>query len=108
MKKTSEGRTRVSPGGRGWRASILWPGQSERLARVCLWVLSPSRQERRRRMAGGDVRLRTRSMYMGATYSTIPFMSIANSILHGRIYANKHNTPSHKPRHVRDLPQRGA
>ena len=41
-------------------------GQSERLARVRLRVLLPSRQPSRRRIAGGELRLGTVSMYMGA------------------------------------------
>src|SRR5437660_5549731 len=43
----------------------LW-GESERLATVRLRVFWPSRQASRRRTAGGELRLGTASMYMGA------------------------------------------
>src|SRR5436853_7169144 len=45
---------------------ILSGGQSERLATVRLRVFWPSRQASRRRTAGGELRLGTTSMYMGA------------------------------------------
>src|SRR5205807_2556049 len=48
------------------KVSILSGGQSERLATVRLRVFWPSRQASRRRTAGGELRLGTTSMYMGA------------------------------------------
>jgi hypothetical protein len=45
-------------------ASILWSGQSLRLARVRFLTLPASRYGLRNKTAGGELRLGTRSMYM--------------------------------------------
>ena len=47
------------------RASTFAFGHLERLARVRFLTLPPSRQPSRSRMAGGELRLGTVSMYMG-------------------------------------------
>jgi hypothetical protein len=47
---------------------LIWEAdQSERFARVRLRILLPTREDSRRRMAGGELRLGTVSMYMGYT-----------------------------------------
>ena len=43
-------------------------GQAERLARVRLTTRPPRREDSRRRMAGGELRLGTASTYMGIHY----------------------------------------
>ena len=48
-------------------AATLAGGQEERLARVRLRTLGPSRQPSRRRTAGGELRLGTTSTYMGTS-----------------------------------------
>ena len=53
--------------------------------KVRLRVLEPSRQPSRRRMAGGELRLRTVSMYMGALYDNTQPNTNANTYLHGNI-----------------------
>src|SRR5438552_18452028 len=60
------GETRGSSRSTRRKVSILSGGQSERLATVRLRVFWPSRQASRRRTAGGELRLGTTSMYMGA------------------------------------------
>src|SRR5437016_1928271 len=60
------GETRGSSRSTRRKVSILSGGQSERLATVRLRVFWPSRQASRRRTAGGELRLGTASMYMGA------------------------------------------
>src|SRR5260370_12572383 len=60
------GETRGSSSSTRRKVSILSGGQSERLATVRLRVFWPSRQASRRRTAGGELRLGTTSMYMGA------------------------------------------
>src|SRR6266403_231086 len=60
------GETRGSSRSTRRKVSILSGGQSERLATVRLRVFWPSRQAARRRTAGGELRLGTTSMYMGA------------------------------------------
>src|SRR5579864_8420272 len=65
------------------KISIFSPGQSERLARVRLWVLLPSRQASRRRMAGGELRLGTTSMYMAHYIINRPIGKGKYSCLHG-------------------------
>src|SRR5438034_143766 len=60
------GETRGSSRSTRRKVSILSGGQSERVATVRLRVCWPSRQASRRRTAGGELRLGTTSMYMGA------------------------------------------
>src|SRR5438309_7694961 len=60
------GETRGSSRSTRRKVSILSGGQSERLATMRLRVFWPSRQASRRRTAGGELRLGTASMYMGA------------------------------------------
>src|SRR5437660_7572077 len=60
------GETRGSSRSTRRKGSILPGAQSERLATVRLRVFWPSRQASRRRTAGGELRLGTTSMYMGA------------------------------------------
>src|SRR5437016_4755672 len=60
------GETRGSSRSTRRKVSILSGGQSERLATERLRVFWPSRQASRRRTAGGELRLGTTSMYMGA------------------------------------------
>jgi hypothetical protein len=66
MVRCSEAGTMVSPRRIRRTASTASVGRLERLARVRLQVLLPSRQDSRRRMAGGELRLRTVSIYMAA------------------------------------------
>src|SRR6267142_5319389 len=70
MWKASEGATRDSPLRTRRRESIWAAGQEERLARVRLTTLAPWRRLWRRRMAGGELRLGTDSIYMGKAYYT--------------------------------------
>ena len=64
MAKASSGATRVWFLSTRRRASILAGGHLERLAMVRFLTFPPSRQPSRRRMAGGELRLGTVSMYM--------------------------------------------
>src|SRR6266700_2176957 len=68
MWKASEGATRDSPLRTRRRESIWAAGHEERLARVVLTILAPWRRLWRRRMAGGELRLGTDSIYMGTVY----------------------------------------
>ena len=67
MAKAWSGLTRGSFLSSLRRASTLAGGQAERLARVRLRTLGPSRQPSRRRTAGGELRLGTTSTYMGTS-----------------------------------------
>ena len=65
MSKASSRPTRGSFLSTRRRASTLAFGHLERLAKVRFLTLPPSRQPSRRRMAGGELRLGTISIYMG-------------------------------------------
>src|SRR5207249_1213152 len=74
------GETRGSSRSTRRKVSILSGGQSERLATVRLRVFWPSRQASRRRTAGGELRLGTTSMYMGALDHNNYILSSINMI----------------------------
>ena len=75
VRKRSFGETSGSSRRSRRRVSTLCLGQSERLASVRLRVFLPSRHPSRSRMAGGESRLGTISIYMGAIIHTDTFMS---------------------------------
>ena len=67
MVKTSSARgTATPPRSSTFKPSTTSGARHERLASVRLRTLPCSRQDSRRRIAGGDVRLGTASMYMGS------------------------------------------
>src|SRR5712691_5044341 len=66
VSNKAAGETSISSRNRRRNRSILCGGHSDRLARVRLRVFLPSRQPSRRRIAGGELRLGTDSIYMGA------------------------------------------
>ena len=66
-----------------WRsASTFSAGQSLRLASVCLRTRFPSRQPRRSRIAGRELRLGTVSMYMGTTVDDLSHVVNMKSIIY--------------------------
>src|SRR5438445_236325 len=75
VRKRSFGETSGSSRRSRRRVSILCLGQSERLASVRLRLFLPSRHPSRSRMAGGESRLGTISIYMGAIIHTDTFIS---------------------------------
>src|SRR5216684_1493629 len=75
MWKASAGATSDSPLSTRRRLAIWEAGQSERLARVRLTILPSKRDDSRRRMAGGELRLGTDSTYMGNTYHNLRMYS---------------------------------
>src|SRR6266478_371409 len=89
----SWGETRGSSRSKRRKVSIFSGGQSERLAKVRLRVLSPSRQPSRRRMAGGELRLGTVSMYMGAIMHNLYAQSRETYYLHGNIIDSRKSDP---------------
>src|SRR5438132_5468823 len=97
------GETRGSSRSTRRKVSILSGGQSERLATVRLRVFWPSRQASRRRTAGGELRLGTTSMYMGALDHNNYALSSTNMINYMGVYwrsrdGTMHTFPTVYPR----------
>src|SRR5882762_3439615 len=92
MEKASSMLTSFSPRNTRPRASIADSGRLLRLAMVRLMVFLPSRRDSRRRMAGGELRLGTRSIYMGADGITL------HPSMQAQMYRYLHATwaPCHK------------
>src|SRR4029450_9012135 len=63
--------TAIAPCNRVWRPWTGSDGHLERLARVRLRTLPPSRKDSRSKIAGGELRLGTRSIYMNTKYTNI-------------------------------------
>src|SRR5207244_6240212 len=89
------GETRGSSRSTRRKVSILSGGQSERLATVRLRVFWPSRQASRRRTAGGELRLGTTSMYMGALDHNNYALSSTNMINYMGAYGRSRDGTMH-------------
>jgi hypothetical protein len=68
-KLSSNRSTAVPPRNKMRRPSTIEVGHWLRLATVRLRTLLPSRYDSRKRMAGGELRLGTMSMYMATDYA---------------------------------------
>ena len=86
MASCARAFTSVSPRKMRRTASIAAGGRCDRLASVRLRVVVPSRCDSRNKIAGGEVRLGSVSIYMAAIYSTLhSYTSAILPYLHGRI-----------------------
>src|SRR5580700_714014 len=89
LKPSKSPRRTTSTGPSDFRtarnASTLSIGQSDRFATVRLVIFPPARDDSRRRIAGGELRLGTTSMYMGEVFAVPNEIKSIYLYLHGYI-----------------------